>query len=190
MGFDIIEMEAENFRALIFDSLYDYGNKSVRDVKDKIVKELKTFSRNEDRLVFLQHLQKKVAERIEILRMDKLIYNDEILIFVINEQIDDLRKKVGKAKQDTFTRKEQIEMHRKIDEILERLKSTNAGQEVLFDEIEELKYQTLLGKKGFRQLLTGKLMEMVASSLIDKSIGTEIYNGITKEISKVKGVLD
>ena len=66
---------------------------------------------------------------------------------------------------------------------------TNAGQEILFDELEDLKNNVNLGKKNFRQLALGKLLEMVSSSIIDKTIGNEIYKELSSGFKNFKGIL-
>jgi predicted nuclease with TOPRIM domain len=54
------------------------------------------------------------------------------------------------------------EMEKKINEIIERLTVLGYGQEIIFDELQELKdLYTKLSKKTWGQLLKGKLIDLV-----------------------------
>ena len=84
--------------------------------------------------------------------------------------------------EDTFTIEESQIANQKIDELQLQLSKLELGQEIVFDNIEELKELYYLGKRKWYQLLLGKLNEMTLSGIISETISKgmiEIFrNGI------------
>lgn len=76
----------------------------------------------------------------------------------------------------------QTEFENTIDEILSRLEKLGFGQQIIFDEIEELKnLHSQLNKKNLGQVLKGKLIDLALSKIIDNDTVSYIYNKITNE---------
>lgn len=76
----------------------------------------------------------------------------------------------------------QTEFEYTIDEILSRLQKLGYGQQIIFDEIEELKIlHNQLNKKNLGKALKGKLIDLALSKIIDNDTVSYIYNKITKE---------
>lgn len=74
------------------------------------------------------------------------------------------------------------EMNTKIDEILEKLNRTELGEELIFDEIQELKdLVKVLNKKNFAQILKGKLLDLTANKIAGLGIeaAKHIYTDLT-----------
>lgn len=83
--------------------------------------------------------------------------------------------------------KSQEELNAKIDEIIEALRQQGAGQEVLFDELEELKHlYTTLNKKNWGQVLKGKLIDLGLSQLISTEVMQGIFKELTDQVLKLK----
>ena len=74
----------------------------------------------------------------------------------------------------------QNELEDKVNEIIEYLKKLGYGQEIIFDELQELKefYQTL-NKKNWGQLLKGKLIDLSLAKLIENDTIKFIYESLT-----------
>src|SRR5690606_12102738 len=90
-----------------------------------------------------------------------------------------------KAVQDeAFSIDELINLHERIDSILEQLTKLGYGQEIIFDEIESLKNKAQkVSKKDLGLILVGQLVSY-GSGLIDSNLAAEIYqkvNGIVLE---------
>jgi len=83
--------------------------------------------------------------------------------------------------------KSQEELNNKIDEIIDILKIQNFGQEILFNELEELKslYGTL-GKKNWGQVLKGKLVDLGLAQVINKEVMESIFKELTDQILLLK----
>jgi hypothetical protein len=99
-----------------------------------------------------------------------------------------IEKKLKKAVTD-YSRidKSQEELSDKIDEIIAILKKQNFGQEILFNELEELKelYSTL-NKKNWGQVLKGKLIDLGLAQVINKDIMEQIFSELTDQILRLK----
>jgi hypothetical protein len=99
-------------------------------------------------------------------------------IFVINQQIESLQD-YERPNQDNFTEEEQAEMFTRIDSVISKLTDLGLGQEILFEELQELRERMNLGKKSFVQLVFGKVSEMVAGNIVEQTIAKEIFSTLT-----------
>ena len=82
---------------------------------------------------------------------------------------------------DYFSKKEIKETEDRIDEIIEKLAYLSMGQEIIYDELQDLKEQlNVLSKKNWIQLLKGKLIDLSVIKVAEESIKL-IYKGITGE---------
>jgi len=92
---------------------------------------------------------------------------------------------------DHFTIQERVIAGDKIDEILERVKTLELGQEVIYDdvckELNEMKALLTLDKKNWKQLLVGKIMDMVASGIISETASKQIIEWVKPFIGKLLG---
>jgi len=74
----------------------------------------------------------------------------------------------------------QQDINTKIDEIVEHLRRLGLGQEIIFEEIEELKeLYTKVGKKTWGQILKGKLIDLSISKLVENDTIGYIYEHLT-----------
>jgi hypothetical protein len=73
-------------------------------------------------------------------------------------------------------------LEKKINEILEHLTKLGCGQEIIFNEIEELKeLQYTLSKKSWSQLLKSKLVDLALGQAISKETANFVYEYLTNE---------
>ncbi len=76
--------------------------------------------------------------------------------------------------------KEKSELDKKLDNIIEHLTKLGYGQEIIFNEIDELRQlQYKLSKKSWSQLLKGKLVDLALDKLIDNETISAIYEYLT-----------
>lgn len=74
-----------------------------------------------------------------------------------------------------------IEIDRKVDEIISHLTKLGIGQEIIFDEIQELKeLYTKLNKKNWGQIVKGKIIDLGLSKLIEADTLKYIYETLTE----------
>jgi len=71
--------------------------------------------------------------------------------------------------------------------IVEDLKLLKLGQEVIYDdllsELNELKEYYFLEKSSWKQLMLGKLTEMIAGGVISETVSKEIVNLVNMKFS-------
>ncbi len=85
-----------------------------------------------------------------------------------------------KAKTRTSTTSKNGDLNKKIDEILDRLTKLNFGQEIIFEELEEMRsLQGKLSKKSWGQLLKGKLIDLAVGQVINKEMASEVFKYLT-----------
>ncbi len=91
-----------------------------------------------------------------------------------------------KQKSTTKKKSELDEMNEKIDFIIEKLTELGYGQNIIFDEFDELRnLYSKLPKKTWKQVLKGKLMDLALNKLISKETVVYVYKTLTDEILKL-----
>ncbi len=94
------------------------------------------------------------------------------------------RKRRAAAKTKTQQKKDQI--NKKVDIVLQKLESIGYGQEIIFEEIEELKSLSgKLNKKNWVQLLKGKVVDLAVSQVINKETASYILETLSEGASKL-----
>lgn len=98
--------------------------------------------------------------------------------------IEEKRKKIiPNYSKISDSNKEVIE---KIDQIAYDIKMQGFGQEIIFNELEELKKELgVLDKRNWGQLLKGKLIDLLLGQFINEDVAKSIYLEITNEIIKL-----
>jgi len=94
------------------------------------------------------------------------------------------RKQKSKSKQKKQTDTE--EMNQKLDLVLEKLQTLGYGQEIIYEELEELRnlYGTL-NKKNWGQLLKGKLVDLALGKVINDKTASYIFETLTEGAFKL-----
>lgn len=94
------------------------------------------------------------------------------------------RKK--KASSIKSKKKGEESVNTKIDVLLKKLEELGYGQEIIFNEIDELRdLSKKLSKKSWSQLIKGKVVDLAISNLIDKNIATFIYESLVNDKFKL-----
>lgn len=92
--------------------------------------------------------------------------------------IEEKRKTYKESYEDLD--KSQDDMNERVDEILEKLKKLGYGQEIIFDEIQELKeLYGKLNKKNWGQVVKGKLVDLALAKLVENDTISYIYEKLT-----------
>lgn len=87
-----------------------------------------------------------------------------------------------KSKDKEKVKKREELLNKKVDEVLNKLETLGYGQEIIFEEIEELK--SLSGKlkqKTWVQLLKGKVLDLVIDKIVDNDTANYIFNTLSGE---------
>lgn len=70
-----------------------------------------------------------------------------------------------------------------IKEVLVKIEGLGFGQQIIFDEFDELRDDIPnLNKKSFGQLLKSKLYDLIAAKAFDKTVASEIFKEFTNQI--------
>jgi len=146
-----------------------------------------------DRMPFLSELvnkfQKDYDEHLEKCKAEDprecttSQWNIPFLHF-LNQDIKSLEQEIATAVPDdsNFSTEERKKANERLDEIMSELEKLKVGQEVIWtdimEELNEMKDRFFLSKKNWRQLLTGKLSEMVIAGVISETISKGIVDSI------------
>ncbi|WP_291131778.1 hypothetical protein [Flavobacterium sp. UBA7682] len=80
-----------------------------------------------------------------------------------------------------------IELSSKIDDLKIELEKLGYGQNIIFEELEELKeYFTVLNKKSWAQLLKGKLFDLGSKQIISWDVMKMIYESVVHDTLRLQ----
>lgn len=95
------------------------------------------------------------------------------------------RKNKSKLKENN-TQKKKTQLDGKLDQITEYLIKLGYGQEIIFEEIEEMReLQTKISKKSWKQLLKGKLFDLVVDEVLNKETVNQVFEFLTDSSLKL-----
>lgn len=190
---NIVEQEALKFYRRL------YRNGKVNDVENLtnfVESKLYSFKRDRDKLDFLKILRQKSVEDLEEhmktctgcpIEKDK-----KSGIFVLDQEIDLINESFtyNPDKEDQFSTQEESDVHNKLNDIIDRLNKQGLGQQIIFNEIEELKYHFNLGKKNWFQLFKGKLVDLSLEKVLDETVIKELYNYVAENFDQAIKLLN
>lgn len=91
-----------------------------------------------------------------------------------------------KSQSEKKDNRKKTDLDKKIDIILDQLTKLGYGQQIIFEEIEEVRnLQTILPKKTWGQLLKGKLFDLALEEIISKETASEIFEFLTETSMKL-----
>lgn len=102
------------------------------------------------------------------------------VLYFLQKDIENIEKQVATSKPSNseFSVKDMKETNYRIDGILSELEKLKMGQEIIWtdvmSELNELKEMYYLKKKAWRQILAGKLFEMVTAGVISETVSKKI----------------
>jgi len=185
---EYIETEGKRFNKNLF-----HKSQSLQTSKKALFEKLDGFVLDKYKILFLNSLRNELfTSKIDHERTCQTkegcgtssLYNNAI--FTVDQTIESLDENYSTINsQDSFSLQEQSEMSNKINELLLKLKKLEFGQEIIFDEIKEMKFSFNLGKKKWHQLLTGKILELGISYGIEKTLLDSIYSELTNNFKKL-----
>ncbi len=186
----MIEQAANRFY-MEFESGFQSGNPfDTSQFKGLLPGTLNDWKEGEDQMMFLRALESKLnAEKLNHLANhhhgedtncpETNFYNE--LLYFTNQTINRLNLD-SKTSSDFFSTDEKIDFHSKIDEVLKRINELQSGQEVIYNEIDDLKTKLNLDKKTFLHVVKGKIFDMAIGHAIDSGNLTWIYEKLTGEV--------
>lgn len=171
---------------------------NIQILKSKLDSKLYSFNRDKDKLYFLNILRSeintdKLKHEEECTEVDCAVSQEaEAALFVIDQEIERINKyfEFEPIASDKFKIEEQVELHTKLNNIEEQLKKLGFGQEVIFNEIDELKQNFNLGKKNWFQLVRSKFYDLIASKVVEETVIKEIYSQLSKGFENLPTIID
>lgn len=128
-------------------------------------------------------IAKNLVKRDYAKRESEYIENDLIKISVKGATYIERK---NKSKQKKRAKLEQESVDEKIDQVLKKLEKLGYGQEIIFNEINELREDSKnLSKKSFSQLVKGKVVDLALSNLINSDTAKFIYESIVDDKFKL-----
>ena len=168
----------------------DYYNSNkpntIENLKDRLDSKMYLFRKDKDQLDFLKVLVNEI--NIDVDKHESECtrkgcqYREEkdSGLFLIQQEIDEINERFEfePKKDDAFSVEDEISLHNKLNSIIEQLNRQDAGQEVLFEEIESLKNHFNLGKKSWFQLLKVKLVDVAVEKGIEITFVKQLYDAL------------
>jgi hypothetical protein len=190
---NIVENEAKKFYRWDFLN----GVNTLESIKSNLDSKLYNFNRDRDKLDFLKILRTSCIEDIEDHISGGCVgcgYEEprNRAIFAIEQEIEDINKYYvfESKKEEEFTIEEESKLHYKLNKIIQDLEKQHYGQQIIFDEIDELKNHFNLGKKNWFQLVKGKFFDLTVENVIEKVIIVEMFDSLSEGFEQVTKMLN
>jgi len=183
---NIIEKQAEEFA----DYLYNAGdNNRLEDIESRLSDKLYYLKRDRDKLDFLKILRNHTLNEKIDHEKDCATKNcgfsraRDTGIFLIDQEVDEIKEyyTFSPKKEEEFNSEEESQLHSKLNEIIDKLEKQGYGQEILFQEIEDLKNHFDLGKRNWFQLLKGKLFDLGVEKILEHDKIKELFQEISSQ---------
>ncbi|WP_339714522.1 hypothetical protein [uncultured Kriegella sp.] len=163
----------------------------VADFEKKLADKRKELSRNQDSLTKAidTATKKRQSKELNFLKEKEKINRSELSnIRNLNSEIlrqqnifENYQVPENLLTDDDvdYSLKELTELHDRINSVLEKLEKLGYGQEIIFDEIEELKSKSKkISKKDLKMMLIGKIVSF-GMGKIDTDLAAQIFEEIT-----------
>lgn len=185
----IIENDADSFFQEYESSLDLYQRFDNSEFRGKLERRLRLHDKAEDQFIFLKRLETKVdEEKAEHLQKctftgDKEKCPETLFYSGLKYFTQQVLNKVSKnnLSSEYFTVQEKAQQTSKIDEVLAKLNELQLGQEIIYNDIEELKNLPNLKKKNFNEVVKGKIVDWGLKKVLDPQTLKWIFNKITDE---------
>lgn len=174
---DVIKRDVERFR---FGR--DGRVNSLENLKDSLESKLYIYDRALEKKYFLRLMRigvkTKFDEHTATCTTENCRKDDGFRdkLFVLDQAIESIDKyyEYEAADTDKLSPEEEVNVHSAINELKQVIKEMSnfnkTSQEVLFNEIDDIKQHFNLGKKNIADLLKGKLITLLERKIIDESI--------------------
>lgn len=169
---------------------------NAEEFMDKLRSKLYNYHKDSDKVIFLQFVSNDIKKKFDdhVEECPKLKSglecgaerNFEDVLFFLQNDIDQYESYVDKDEYP-LTLRNDIKGH--LETILVEINTLKAGQEVLFNELEEqfkdLEDNNHLRKSTWQQLFFGKLTEMVAGGVLSESVSKKIVELAKEKLSEI-----
>lgn len=180
-------------KAVEFANHFLRSHLSDDDFKYELSNSTSNFNRYFDKRRFLniilEDVIKKHDEHIKVCKNPGSCPTDQgydAAKFLIGQELEDYlnyddSNSYSKGTDQDFGYSDRLEIDNKLDQVLQHLEKLGLGQEIIFNEIDELRNHTDLKKKNWKQLLKGKLIDISIAKITDNKTIEWIYKTLTDE---------
>ncbi|PCE62899.1 hypothetical protein [Sediminicola luteus] len=193
---NIVEKEAVEYAD------YEFFNGVLQSTVDNLSSELSSrlysFKRKKDKLTFLNILRKEVLN--QKLEHEKtcsktncgISQEKETGLFVIDQEIEDISQSYNYQPKygNEFSSEQKSELHAALNDIKNKLTELGFGQQIIFDELDELKEHLNLGKKNWFQLLKGKLFDLTVSKALEETVIKDVYETLADGFEDLPNLIE
>ncbi len=192
----IVEKEALEYAE------YEFFNGELHCTVDNLSSDLSSklysLKRKKDKLFFLNILRKEVLnQKLEHEKTCSKVncgtsQEKETGLFVIDQEIEEISQSYEYQPKysDEFSSEQKSELHNSLNDIKDKLTELGFGQQIIFDELDELKEHLNLGKKNWFQLLKGKLFDLTVSKTLEETIIKEVYEKLSDGFENLPELID
>ena len=193
---NIVEKEAVEYAE--YEFFNGNLNSTVDNLSSDLSSKLYSLKRKKDKLFILNILRKEVLkQKIEHEKTCSKVncgtsQEKETGLFVIDQEIEEISQSYEYQPKysDEFSSEQKSELHNSLNEIKDKLTELGFGQQIIFDELDELKEHLNLGKKNWFQLLKGKLFDLTVGKALEETIIKEIYKNLSDGFDNLPELID
>ena len=193
---NIVEKEAVKYAE--YEFFNGEFNCTVDNLSSDLSSKIYSYKRKNDKLFFLNILRKEVLN--QKLEHEKtcsktncgISQEKETGIFVIDQEIEEISQSYEYQPKyaDEFSSEQKSELHNSLNGIKEKLSELGFGQQIIFDELDELKEHLNLGKKNWFQLLKGKLFDLTVNKVLKETVIKEVYEELSAGFENLPELID
>ncbi|MCG2432171.1 hypothetical protein [Aequorivita xiaoshiensis] len=193
---NIVEKEAVEYAE--YEFFNGELNCTVDNLSSDLSSKLYSLKRKKDKLFFLNILRKEVLnQKLEHEKTCSKVncgtsQEKETGLFVIDQEIEEISQSYEYQPKYTeeFSSEQKSELHNSLNEIKEKLTELGFGQQIIFDELDELKEHLNLGKKNWFQLLKGKLFDLTVSKALEETVIKEVYETLSDGFEDLPNLIE
>jgi len=184
---NIIERESQRFSKSFFRGV---EINSISVLRNRLDEKLYDFELDNYKIRFLNKLKDCITTDIKSSIQKKPKESDYIegrenSLFIIEQKLKTIFEDYipEQKEEDKFSDDELLDFNSTINQILDEVKLIQTGQEVIFNEIDELRDYLSLGKKTIRQLIYGKFKDIVVTKGIEISVVEPILKSLIAKLN-------
>lgn len=191
-------VEKEGIEYAEYEFFKGESHSTVSNLTSDLSSKLYSLKRKKDKLFFLNILRKEVLnQKLEHEKTCSKINcgvseEKETGLFVIDQEIEEISQsyEYQPKYKDEFNSEQKSDLHNSLNEIKEKLTELGLGQQIIFDELDELKEHLNLGKKNWFQLLKGKLFDLTVSKVLKETVIKEVYEKLSDGFENLPKLID
>lgn len=132
--------------------------------------------------------ERELAKTLENLGYVKLVYTRNVTaqLTIEGKRYVEQKRKAQSTDYSKINNTEE-ELNQKVDDIIKYLEKLGYGQEILFDELHDLKnLYPKLSKKNWGEVLKGKLIDLGLAKVLTPELMNSIFKELTDQVLKLK----